>query len=75
METPNKRGRRPLLFANGERHVDFWLGLGIMFMPYVFAWYTLNDGYTKKARVISFIWLGILLFDILVVLIISPKPH
>lgn len=43
-----KRGRKPLLFANGERHVDFWLGLGIMFMPYVFAWFTLRDGHTKK---------------------------
>ena len=73
METPNKRGRRPLLFANGERHVDFWLGLGIILMPYVFAWFTLREGHTKKARVISFIWLGFFVLEMLVALIISTK--
>ena len=75
METPNKRGRKPLLFANGERHVDFWLGLGIMFMPYVFAWFTLRDGHTKKARVISFVWLGFFVLVNLVSIITSKKPH
>ena len=75
METPNKRGRKPLLFVNGERHVDFWLGLGIMFMPYVFAWFTLRDGHTKKARVISFVWLGFVVLGNLGTIISSTKTH
>ena len=75
METPSKRGRRLLLFTNGERHVDFWLGLGIMFMPYVFAWFTLREGHTKKARVISFVWLGFIVLGNLGTVISSTKPH
>ncbi|WP_081403514.1 DUF4236 domain-containing protein [Acinetobacter sp. HR7] len=37
-----------------ERKVTLLLGLGIFFMPYIFAWFTLREGYSTFARVICF---------------------
>ena len=42
------------------RRVSFLLGMGIFFMPYIFAWFTLRQGYSRQARMISFFWLIIL---------------
>ena len=39
--------------------VSFLLGVGIFLMPFVFAWFLLRDGYSKKSRVISFVWMAI----------------
>ncbi len=39
-----------------ERKVSILLGIGIFLMPYIFAWFTLRDGYSKSARFISFGW-------------------
>ena len=38
-----------------KKHVSVLLGLGILFMPYIFAWKTLEKGYSINARVISFL--------------------
>ncbi|MBZ6064666.1 hypothetical protein LA374_00340 [Aeromonas schubertii] len=31
--------------------------VGIALMPFIFSWFTLKDGYTKRARTASFLWL------------------
>ena len=43
--------------GEGIKHIDFWLWMGIFFMPYIFAWITLRSGYSNRTRTISFIWL------------------
>ena len=40
-----------------ERSVGILLGIGILFIPLIFAWFTLRKGHTTKAKVISFVWL------------------
>lgn len=40
-----------------ERSVGFLLMLGIIVLPYVFAWVLLNKGYSTKARIIGFAWM------------------
>lgn len=40
-----------------ERSIGFLLGLGIFLMPIIFAWFTLRSGYSKKAKIIAFLWL------------------
>lgn len=40
-----------------KRKVGLILGFGILIMPYIFSWFTLRKGHTKKARVIAFLWL------------------
>lgn len=42
-----------------KRKVGFLLGLGIFFLPIVFAWFLLRDGHTKRARIIGFVWLAL----------------
>lgn len=34
-----------------------WLIIGIIFVPIIFVWFTLKQGYSKKARIISFSWM------------------
>ncbi|MGA4853975.1 DUF4236 domain-containing protein [Acinetobacter haemolyticus] len=45
-----------------ERKVSILLGIGIFILPYIFAWFTLREGYSKPARFISFGWLLFLIF-------------
>ncbi|MDO4896145.1 MAG: DUF4236 domain-containing protein [Moraxella sp.] len=45
-----------------ERPVGFLLGFGIFILPIIFAWFTLRQGHTTRARVISFAWLILVLF-------------
>jgi hypothetical protein len=40
-----------------ERKISLWLGLGILFMPYIFSWFTLRSGYSNIARLVAFGWL------------------
>jgi hypothetical protein len=44
------------------RKVSILLAIGICLMPYIFAWFTLREGYSKSARFISFGWLLFLVF-------------
>lgn len=39
------------------RKVGVRLGIGILLLPIVFAWFTLKKGYSTLARAVSFIWL------------------
>lgn len=41
-----------------QRTVSPRLGVAIFILPPVFAWFTLRKGYSKAARIISFLWLG-----------------
>lgn len=50
-------------YNNDYRKVGFWLGFGIFFMPYLFVWFTLREGYSTTARVLSFGWFGLFLFS------------
>lgn len=43
--------------AEQPRKVSWLLALGILVMPYFFAWFTCRNGYSKVARAISFSWL------------------
>jgi hypothetical protein len=40
-----------------ERPVGILLGIGILLIPLIFAWFTLRKGHTTKAKIISFVWL------------------
>ena len=41
------------------RRVGVLLGIGILFMPYLFGWLTLRKGHTSTARIVTFGWLGV----------------
>jgi hypothetical protein len=43
---------------NSSRSVGFWLATGILIMPYIFAWLTLQQGYSVLSRVVSFLWMA-----------------
>lgn len=45
--------------AGGQRKVSLLLGFGIFFLPFIFAWFTLQQGYSTVARAVSFIWLAL----------------
>ena len=40
------------------------LCVGIVFMPYIFGWFTLRPGYSKTLRVLSFSWMIIVLIKL-----------
>lgn len=46
--------------AAKPRQVGFILGIGILFMPYLFSWATLRQGYSSTSRFISLTWMVIL---------------
>lgn len=54
------------LSSIAERKVSFWLGVGVFWMPYIFAWLLLRPGHSKDARVLGFVWLTLYLLIILV---------
>ena len=43
------------------RKVTWLLGTGIVFVPYIFSWFTLKQGYSKNAQIASFIWMSAVL--------------
>lgn len=47
----------PPLSYKAERSVSILLGIGIFFMPYIFSWFTLRQGYSTLARFVSFGWM------------------
>ncbi|MFT4805304.1 MAG: hypothetical protein ACI9YE_002520 [Psychroserpens sp.] len=48
-----------------QQKISILLVLGIFVMPYIFSWLTLNKGYSKKARIVSFSWLVLMVFSVL----------
>lgn len=41
----------------GDRKVGPLLGIGILFLPIVFSWFTLRWGHTTLSRAVAFGWL------------------
>lgn len=48
------------------RKVSFLLGLGIFLFPLIFSWFTLRQGHSTLAKVLSFGWLAFVMLMILV---------
>ncbi len=44
---------------DGARKVGIGLGVGIFFLPIVFAWFLLRKGHSTVSRVLGFAWLGL----------------
>ncbi|MCR8709604.1 hypothetical protein [Aliarcobacter butzleri] len=44
--------------------LKLFIYLGVVFMPYIFAWFTLMKGFSKTSRIISFIWLVVFLMGV-----------
>lgn len=53
------------------KNVGIMLGLGIFFMPHLFSWKTLKKGYSLRARVVSFGWMGFVILTTLLSVIFS----
>lgn len=47
--------------AAPRRKVGFLLGVGIVFLPYIFVWLLLRRGYSLFARIVGFAWLLIMI--------------
>lgn len=43
------------------RKVNWKLGIGILFAPYIFSWFTLRQGYSRFARCAALGWMALLL--------------
>ena len=43
--------------TNEEQGLSTKLKVGIFFLPFIFAWFTLKKGVSTQAKVISFVWL------------------
>jgi hypothetical protein len=44
-----------------DKDLGCGLGLGIFLLPFVFAWFTLTDGYSTRSRLFAFGWMAIVL--------------
>lgn len=58
---PSSPQRGPKETPEGTRRVGLLLGIGILLLPVVFAWFLLRKGHSTLARVVGFIWLTIVL--------------
>ncbi len=56
---------------HSARKVGVALGIGILFVPYFFAWFLLRRGHSQLARIIGFLWLGF----VILVAIVMPNPE
>lgn len=45
------------------RKVGIVLGLGIVFIPFIFAWFTLRKGHTKLSRILALGWCGLVVIS------------
>lgn len=58
-----------------EKKVSILLGFGIFLMPYIFAWVTLQKGYSNLARIVSFSWAAMLIMvNLPIILSNNDKP-
>lgn len=55
-----------------HRKVSIPLGIGILFLPYIFAWFLLRRGYSTTARVVGFGWLVLIA---VIITISQPTPE
>ncbi|MBX3299580.1 MAG: hypothetical protein KF736_08970 [Acidobacteria bacterium] len=59
---------------NATQTVSPLLGVGIFFMPYIFGWFTLRNGYSTQARVISLGWAGFVILVNVIAIATNPSP-
>ena len=52
-----------------NKKVGILLGIGILFIPYIFSWFTLQKGYSSLSKIVPFGWLGV----VLLMFIASPR--
>lgn len=57
IESPTILFEKPELKGSVEPGFDVLLGIGIVFAPFLFAWWTLRKGYTSISRVAAFAWM------------------
>lgn len=50
--------------AQVTRSVGAALGIGVLLLPFVFAWFTMRKGHSTVARVISFGWLILIIISV-----------
>lgn len=50
--------------ASPTRKVSVLLGIGILFIPYIFSWFTLRKGYSNLARIVSMLWLCVIFISL-----------
>lgn len=43
------------------RKVGLWLAVGIIFLPWIFSWFTLRKGHSTVARALAMVWVGIVI--------------
>jgi hypothetical protein len=43
------------------RKVGFWLAVGIIFLPWIFSWFTLRKGHSTLSRVLAMAWVGVVI--------------
>lgn len=48
-------------FGN-RRRMSTLLAFGIFGLPYIFSWFTLRNGYSARAKIVAFSWLGVFIF-------------
>ncbi len=41
------------------RRLGLPLGIGVILLPIVFAWFTLRRSYSSGTRIAAFVWLGV----------------
>ena len=44
-----------------DKKIGIGLGIGIFFLPLIFAWFLLKKGYSTTARALGFTWMGLTL--------------
>src|SRR5699024_104997 len=59
---PNPAPQQVAAAVPPRRSLEFFLGMAILFLPIIFAWFTLRKGYSKRVRWLSFMWLLIFLW-------------
>ena len=48
--------------GSNQRQVSIVLGIGIFFIPFLFAWFTIRQGYSTVSRAISMVWMIVYIF-------------
>ena len=48
----------------GKRQISLLLAVGIIFMPIIFSWVTLRQGYSTLVRVVSVVWMVLIFMSI-----------
>lgn len=56
---------KPEWNGEGNRPITLGLTIGLVLMPYIFAWFLLKQGYSNTARVVSFGWAAIFLLSLI----------